>query len=80
MVIAGELCPGITLYNIVICRPTSRKRGGKHFSRDSWKPDHSCETTGVTMDTSDQRTFPGIPIRYISGSSDKNITRQRTCV
>jgi hypothetical protein len=32
----------------------------------------TVKSTGVSMDTSDQQTFPRIPIRYISGSSDKN--------
>jgi hypothetical protein len=30
------------------------------------------------MDTSDQQTFPWIPIRYIRGRSDQNETRRKS--
>jgi hypothetical protein len=35
----------------------------------------AVEATSVSMDMSNQQTFPRIPLRYISGRSDKNQVR-----
>jgi hypothetical protein len=55
--------------NIVTSRPIARERVDKHVSMemDSWKP---TRYEHISVDTSDQKTFPWIQILYIRGEQN----------
>jgi hypothetical protein len=55
----------------VTCRPIARKRIDKHVSVE-FNLGYHLDKEHVSLDTSDQQTFPWILIRDIKGHSDQN--------